>query len=126
MRSSTLSSQDAVVRRVAFWAALLAGAALVGSQFGCDKPQVMPSSAGFPHASRWPSQQGDTPRGRAAEAEALNWWVQPGDPEKQGTQVLIQNVHGKGILDAGTLRPIQNAPQPKGKSVPVGSVEPSG
>ena len=126
MRSSTLSSQDAVIRRAAFWAALLAGAALVGSQFGCDRPQSTPSSAGFPHASRRPLQQGDTLRGSTAEADSLNWWIQPGASEKQSTQALIQKVDHEGILNAGALEPSQNVPQPEEKPVPVNSVEPSG
>ena len=127
MRSSTLSARDAVIRRVAFWAALLAGAALVGSQFGCVRPQTTPSSAGFPHANRWSSQPGDRlPMGRTAEADPINWWIQPGAPEAQSTEALMQKVNREAVLNADALEPIQNLPPPKEKPVPVSSVEPSG
>jgi hypothetical protein len=121
-----LSSRDAVIRRALFGPPCSTGAALVGSQFGCDQPQSTPSSAGFPHAGRWPLQQGDTLRGSTAEADSLNWWIQPGASEKQSTQALIQKVDREGILNAGALEPSQNVPQPEEKPVPVNSVEPSG
>lgn len=121
-----MSSRDAVVRRVAFWAALLAGAALVGSQFGCDRPQATPSSAGFPHAGRWPLQQeGPSASGTAAEVDRLNWWIPPGAPEKQLSPVSVQQAHRKGTLLAGSLGPLRNVLPPKEKAVPAVFVEPS-
>ena len=122
-----MSPRDAAIRRVLYWTALLTGAALVGSQFGCDQPRSMPSSAGFPHAGRWPLQQ-EAPAvsGTAAEMERLNWWVQPGGVDKQGAEPLIQKVNREGILQTGVLGPIRNAPQPKGKLEPASSVEPAG
>jgi len=121
-----LSPRDAAIRRVLYWTALLTGVALVGSQFGCDQPRSMPSSAGFPHAGRWPQQQeASLVSGTAAEAERINWWIQPGI-EKQGTVPLIQNVNREGILQAGVLGPIRNVPQPKEKPVPASFAEPTG
>jgi len=122
-----LSSRDAVIRRAAFWAALLAGAALVGSQFGCERPLSTPSSAGFPHAGRWPLQQGDTlARGRTAEADPINWWTRPEIPENQSIQALIQKVNREEIPYAGVLGSIPNAPQPKEKPMSTSSAQPSG
>jgi hypothetical protein len=57
--------------------------------------------------------------------ERLNWWIQPGI-EKQGAELLIQNVNREGILQAGALGPIRNVPQPQGKPVPASFVEPTG
>ncbi len=47
-----MSIHAAVIRRIGFWAAVLAGVTLVGSQFGCSKPQSWLAAPGFPHASR--------------------------------------------------------------------------
>jgi hypothetical protein len=86
----------------------------------------MPSSAGFPHAGRWPLQQeAPSMSGTAAEAERLNWWIQPG-VDKQGSEPFIQQVNQEGILQAGVLGPIRNVPQPKGKPAPASFVEPTG
>ena len=101
-----MSSRDAVIRQVAFWAALLAGAALVGSQFGCDRPQTTPSSAGFPHAGRWPIQQEHTPPGALiAETDRVDWWFQPERSEQPITraqihQTTLERHHATGRAEA--------------------------
>jgi hypothetical protein len=121
-----LSPRDAAIRRVLYWTALLTGVVLVGSQFGCDQPRSMPSSAGFPHAGRWPQQQETVlVCGTAAEVERSNWWIQPAI-EKPGTEPSIQHVNRKGILQAGVLGPIRNVPQTKEKPVLASFVEPAG
>ena len=121
-----MSPRDAAIRRVLYWTALLTGVALVGSQFGCDQPRSMPSSAGFPHAGRWPQQQEAPSVSKAGlEAERLNWWIQPG-VEKLSADPLILKVNREGILQAGVLGPIRNVPQPKEKPVPASFVEPTG
>jgi len=48
-----LNTRDAVIRRTGFWAAVLTGVALVGSQFACAKPQSLLAAPGFPRASRF-------------------------------------------------------------------------
>ncbi len=119
-----MSSRDAVVRRVVFWAALLAGAALVGSQFGCDRPQSLPSSAGFPHAGRWPLQAEGRPAcGAGVEADPINWWIQPGGSDHPGTPAPIQRVRRDGVLLAGSSGPIRNVPRPGETALPVAFVE---
>ncbi len=47
-----MSTRDAVIRRIGFWAAVLTGVALVGSQFACANPQSLLAAPGFPRASR--------------------------------------------------------------------------
>ena len=47
-----MSTHTAVIRRIGFWAAVLTGVALVGSQFACSQPQSLLAAPGFPHASR--------------------------------------------------------------------------
>ena len=108
-----MNSRNAVIRRVAFWAALLAGAALVGSQFGCVRSQTTPSTAGFPHAGRWPLQEGDAlTRGTTAEADPINWWCQLGNSKKRITQAQVRKGDLARNPAKGTLEPISKASEP--------------
>ena len=76
MRSSPLISRNEAIRQALFWAAMLTGAALVGSQFACDRPQTTSTAAGFPHASRWPVQPTEKAKaGATAELEPVSWWI---------------------------------------------------
>ena len=87
MRSSPLSSRNEAIRRALFWAAMLTGAALVGSQFGCDRPQTTSTAAGFPHASRWPLQPTEQAKaGATAELEPVSWWI----PLQSAKQPVLQ------------------------------------
>src|ERR1035438_4709153 len=105
MRSSTLNSQDAVIRRVLYWTALLAGVGLVSLQFGCDRPQATPFATGFPHASRWPVRQPESRAARSspsgsnteslqegvtAESKLYIPWIQPQRSETQSALAVLQ------------------------------------
>jgi len=47
-----LGTREDVIRRIGFWAAVLTGVVLVGSQFSCSRPETTLSAPGFRHASR--------------------------------------------------------------------------
>jgi hypothetical protein len=56
---------------------MLTGVLLVGLQFACDRPQTKPVAAGFPHASRWPVQQGSPLGSAVAATTELATWGTP-------------------------------------------------
>jgi len=102
-----LSTRDAVIQRIGFWAAVLTGLALVGSQFACVKPQALLSTAGFPHASR-PARStagSATPLGLPAAEAAMDLrasihWTSPRFAQYQATQTLPAKDRAEGRSQA--------------------------
>ena len=120
-----MNSQNEAIRRVALWAALMTTAvALVGLQFGCDRPATTLSAPGFPHASRQnrPDETivlAATPAGgmsslatapATTQAKLDIHWIEPRSPEKSSAQALPSG--GSLALEPG-------APDPKPKARPV-------
>lgn len=93
-------SQNETIRRVVLWAALLTmGVALVGMQFGCDRPSTL-SAPGFRHASRQARPDELVPSGAAAQAPEASakqvkfeiLWIEP-------RKVLAAGKPGKAASD---------------------------
>jgi hypothetical protein len=102
MRSSTLSPTAAAIRRVLFWTAMLTGVLLVGLQFACDRPQTKPVAAAFPHASRWPVQQGGSLGSAEATPTELATWGAPSRSSQRppvtslANERSAKNIHQEG------------------------------
>ena len=100
-------SQPETIRRVVFWAALLTtGVALVGMQFGCNRPSTTLSAPGFRHASRQfrpdeatPSRAADqAPGASAKQVKFVIRWIEPREVLASGKPALAAAVLGDSAL----------------------------
>ena len=99
-----MSTRDAVIRRIGFWAAVLTGVALVGSQFACVSPQSLLAAPGFPRASRSTGAP-TTPEAHpnlvdrevVAVMNASAFWTAPQSDRSAGARTSPENHPSEGI-----------------------------
>ena len=130
MRSPALSSRDEAIRRVAFWAAMLTGVALVSLQFGCAQPQASVSTAGFPHASRRvepviepAANPGLSTEAASKEEKASLYWTSPRPVERPISRANSLNVRSEWSRNTRLVELSRLTAQAAGKPLFTADVE---